>query len=309
MKKLLLLTICSFVLHLGCNTTVGHSNANPGKWILRNGVYQFSSDGLSMSVDMQHGGRIVSFMVQGREILHTSGEMSGSTFWPSPQQTWDWPPPEQIDSGLYRLVTITDSTLVIESQKDNRTAFIVSKTFRFLSDKKCFNIIYGISNVSSGAVSVAPWEITRVPSSGVIFFPKESDFKYVDPKTPELLPTLESADEAWFSLSGLHDYKAFRDGSKGWIAYSRGDIVLVKDYRINIPVPSFAPGESEIEVYSASTYAEIEQQGEYRLLQSQESLTWEVNWYGRTKPAGMSSEAGSEDLFSYVANMVLSSEP
>jgi len=49
-------------------------------------------------------GRITSFLVDGRNFLTDDKVDSlnwGSTFWPSPQSDWDWPPPAAIDNEPY----------------------------------------------------------------------------------------------------------------------------------------------------------------------------------------------------------------
>src|SRR5690606_12521329 len=50
----------------------------------------------------KHCGRIHALRVDGSDILHmdTSNATSyGSTFWPSPQAVWNWPPPVNLDGN------------------------------------------------------------------------------------------------------------------------------------------------------------------------------------------------------------------
>ncbi len=291
-----------FIVFFSCgeNTNTGSSSSvkNTGIWETRGILYCYSDSNISMAVDPSRGARITSFKIEGTEQLHTSGDMSGSTFWPAPQSMWDWPPPEEIDSKQYQLVSNEGSTLILESSRDSRTGFQVRKEFTGTGED-IITVTYIIINRDSRQKNVAPWEITRVPPHGLSFFPKGE--AYTGSST--LTPTRED-QIVWFRHNGEHDQKLFRDGSQRWIAHLNGSFVLIKEYQTDIPVSSFAPEESEIEIYSAAGYVEIEQQGAYEPLRPGESLSWSVEWSGIRLPWDVSGEAGSTGLVEHVRDLL-----
>lgn len=59
---------------------------------------------LSITADASFGGRITHFCFNGQNQLIENCVQTGSTFWPSPQSMWQWPPPAVLDSEPYRLV-------------------------------------------------------------------------------------------------------------------------------------------------------------------------------------------------------------
>ena len=63
---------------------------------VRGTVYTFTAGNTVFAVDAAKAGRIVTFSLAGKNIL-TAAKSSqdnnwGSTFWPSPQSDWNWPP-------------------------------------------------------------------------------------------------------------------------------------------------------------------------------------------------------------------------
>jgi hypothetical protein len=247
-----------------------------------------------MSVNPSLGGRITSFTVQGTEILHTSGDMSGSTFWTSPQSGWNqegWPPPAAIDNAPYSSPVIADAVLTISSSPDPGTRLSVTKTFTGDISGNRILVTYRIHNATSSPKTAAPWEITRVRPSGLTFFPKGQTF----PASNTLAPTRED-QVVWFKHNGENDKKMFRDGAEQWIAHLGGSFLFVKKYSSDIPVSSFAPGESEIEVYAASSYVEVEEQGAYAAIPAGGEIAWSVEWYAAPVEAGVDKGVGSADL-------------
>lgn len=291
-----------FLILLSCGENPDMGSSSPGKntgiWETRGTLYCYSDSNISIAVDPSIGARITSFKIEGTEQLHTTGEMSGSTFWPAPQSVWNWPPPEEIDSRQYRVVANEGSRLILESSRDSRTGFQVRKEFTG-DGEGLITITYTTINRNSSTETAAPWEITRVPPYGLSFFPEGETYT----GSSTLTPTLEDRI-VWFRHGGEHDQKLFRDGSERWIAHLNNSFVLIKRYQTDIPISSFAPGESEIEIYSAAGYVEIEQQGAYEPLAPGESLSWSVEWSGTRLPSGIPGQMGSGDLVEHVRSLV-----
>ena len=231
---------------------------------------------LTVRVDAAAGGRIIEFSLNGRNALMTTGPEIGSTFWPSPQSAWDWPPPAALDRGPY----------VIERQQD---AIIMTSTVceitglqlckRLEMQENCVKIVYSMINCSDETRFFAPWEISRI-GGGVTFY-RSSE------------PPLPISTGAVESIEGVvwHEYrpegqseneKIFGNGSAGWLANAYRGLLLVKSFT---PVPSaeVAPGEGEIEIYGhgdpKNAYIEIEQQGAYQAINPDEQRHWEVRWF------------------------------
>jgi len=84
-------------------------------WTQSGNIYTLTVGDMVFKVNADYGARITSFTINGTEILYTSGDMSGSTFWPSPQSEWNWPPPEPLDSDAYSATLQLTALQVINS--------------------------------------------------------------------------------------------------------------------------------------------------------------------------------------------------
>lgn len=241
-----------------------------------------TSHNLTFEVDPEVGGRIVSFKVDGSELLvgkNVNADNYGSTFWTSPQSAWGWPPSKQIDKAPYA-VKNEGGSLVLTSSLDSIQNVVITKTFKpDLSDTSIV-ITYSISNQSGKTQKIAPWEITRVAPKGLTLYPAGSGkkegllvpltevkngvtyFNHVPEKVPQGVP------------------KLLADGAEGWLAQVSGDLLFIKSFS-DVPAGKAAPGEGEIEIYANpdGSYIEIEQQGEYKDLPNGETMIWEVKWY------------------------------
>ena len=182
------------------------------------GKYYFSFSNLYFEVNPEAGGRVTSFKLNGKEILFTIHGHNGygSTFWPSPQGAWIWPPLAAIDSSHYT-TTCKENKLIMTSCIDDRTKLSVTKIFTASNADTSVSITYILKNSGKETKSWAPWEITRIPANGMIFFKKGDN-----------APSGKMADNAkekngyiWYdqehTTSSPDHYKFVSDG-KGWIA-------------------------------------------------------------------------------------------
>lgn len=272
-------------------------------------VYTFAFGDTVFAVDAAKGGRIVTFSLAGRNIL-TAAKSSqdnnwGSTFWPSPQNAWNWPPPAEIDPGPFS-ASVSGNTLSLASATSNALGLSVTKTFSIDSSAGVVTINYGLVNRGTQARSVAPWEITRVAAGGLTFFPMGDG---APAKGPQALLNLQMSDGvAWFDYNAAaitSEQKVFADGHEGWIAHVDGDLLLVKVFT-DTPVAQAAPGEAEIELYTdaAHTYIEVENQGAYAGLAPGASSQWTVRWFLRKLDPSISIQVGSADLVNAVGMLV-----
>ena len=239
--------------------------------------YSIEVGDLSMVVNAATGGKILSFKYKDQEVISQLNrpEQFGSTFWTSPQKEWNWPPVQEYDKRAYT-VEEKGSSLVMTSEVSSRLGFRIRKEFTTDKKRNAIVVTYSIINEGKEARKVAPWEITRVPNSGMIFFDAP-----VDGITPAgLMPFEQQFNAAWYHTDTANQNRKVNADGKGWLAYVNDGLLLVKKFQ-DLKVGEPAPDEAEIQVYvnMGKTYIELESQGAYTLLQPGESLSWTVKWY------------------------------
>ena len=273
---------------------------------LNNGRYTITLQNQTLEIDPAVGGRITSLRLDGEEFL-TGKDINptnwGSTFWPSPQSAWNWPPSAALDNLPYA-VSVENQVLKTESQPDPKLGYVFTKEIWGNPENLSFTIKYTITNKSTQTQHVAPWEITRVKPHGLTFYPAGQG-----EKTGTLVPyTHNQAGITWFNYQEdkipAENLKLFADGTEGWLAQVNKGKILVKQFP-DVPTGKSAPTEGEIEIYSAKAknYIEIEQQGIYTQLQPGAATTWEVTWYLRKLPDNIKAELGNTALVNFVRKL------
>ena len=240
-------------------------------------MYELKVGDLTMTIDAAKGAKILSFKHKDAEVINQSRwpESFGSTFWTSPQKEWNWPPVQEFDKGTYT-VEKRDDKLIMTSPVSERMKYRIRKEFAV--DKKDLSIIvtYAIINESDETRQVAPWEITRVPNDGIIFF--DAPLEGITPAG--LLPMKAEHRAVWYTVDEANENRKINADGKGWLAYCAKGLLLVKKFQ-DLKAEEPAPGEAEIQVYvnRGKSYIEIESQGAYTTLKPKEELTWTVRWY------------------------------
>ena len=271
MKKLILsLFVAAFV---GGNTLSAQT-------ITKNedGKYSLSVGHVTLTVDAQKGGKIVSYRYDDKEILSQTKipNSFGSTFWTSPQSEWNWPPVPEYDTKPFNAEVAGDK-LILTGEKSKRFGYRVRK--ELTTDKKdnAIVITYTIINESGETRKVAPWEISRVPNGGILFF----DAKEVTPaNNMETMPFVYEKKAAWYTLDESRKNRKINADGKGWLAFCDKGLLFVKKFPDLKPAEP-APAEAEIQIYvnTGKTFVEIEEQGAYTTLNAGEELSWTVRWY------------------------------
>ncbi|MBR3532130.1 MAG: hypothetical protein IKN83_12295 [Bacteroidaceae bacterium] len=245
-------------------------NLGENKYIIENGD-------LSMIVNGAGGGKILSFQYQGQEVLSQSTfpESFGSTFWTSPQKEWNWPPVQEFDKQPYT-VEQKETSLVMTSNVSAKLNYRIKKEFCVDAKNNSIDVIYTIINESSETRKVAPWEITRVPNEGIVFF--DAPTSQITPS--DLMPFHSAYGISWYQIDVANQNRKINADGKGWLAYLNNGLLMVKKFQDLTPSQP-APEEAEIQVYvnRGKTYVELESQGAYTELKAGESLTWTVKWY------------------------------
>lgn len=308
MKKLLYFFLA--VALISCNKDDDQPSVKPAFQpevsYIGGGMYHINMNGYAFSVSAYDGGRISGLQIDGEDMLSPKTiniTNWGSTFWPAPQSMWNWPPPAILDSKAYSFSMHGDKVLMISAKDSVNTNLQFKKTFSPSASDNSVLVEYVIYNRGTSAVSVAPWEITRVPSGGLTFFPTgESRSGTLETDVQD------SIHITWFDYSNAvisSDEKLFSDGKEGWIAHVHQGKMLLKSFP-EIALGEEAPGEAEIEIYvnGAKTYEEVEQLGKYTALAPQDSLVWEVKWYAADVPQDIDISVGSEELAGFARSLI-----
>lgn len=269
MKRLFLMT----ATFLACTVITLHAAVTEGT----DNKYQLTAGNLTMTVDAEKGGKILSLKYQDAEVISQLKwpEAFGSTFWTSPQKEWNWPPVPEFDKMAYTVEAHNDTTLIMKSQVSARLKYSIGKTIRAKSNGS-FAITYSIYNESGESRQVAPWEITRVPNEGIIFFDAP-----LEGITPKGLMDFKAAHGAvWYQADEAKENRKINADGKGWLAYYSNGLLLVKKFQ-DLQEGQPAPGEAEVQVYvnRGKTYIELESQGAYTTLAPGNHLDWTVSWY------------------------------
>lgn len=274
-------------------------------------LYRIQLQNQTLEIDPAVGGRITSLKLNGKDFLtgKTVNDFNwGSTLWISPQSDWNWPPSSEIDNKPYS-AKVEAGELVMVSQKDSATGLVITKKISGNNKSNSYSLKYTITNTSDSVRRVAPWEVTRVKTNGIAFFPMGKG-----ERRGGLLPLLtEKNGICWFTykenmLPTKGDRQIYTDGAEGWLAEINENVILVKKFP-DIPLEKNAPKEGEVELFASpvatgKSYVEIEHQGAYEELQPGASSNWEVTWYLRKLPANIKAEAGNPSLALFARKLV-----
>lgn len=299
MKAILNAGLC--ICLLLCFGEKGKSQVLPQK---SGSKYSFSYSSLYFAVDTSRGGRIVSLKYEGNELLYlqSTQDMNGSTFWPSPQSLWGWPPLPNIDNKTYE-GKIVDNKLLLTGKVDPSLHVRVYKSFELDTTDTTVVINYYLKNEGSTAVNLAPWEITRVPLDGPVVFSLE-DGQVTGTLASE---TVEINSHIWYDQQNTHgsNSKFFANG-RGWLAFVNANkkLVFLKKFP-DIISTSSAPSEAEIEIYTAGdrTYTELENQGQYVDIAAKDSVVYAVRWAVRKLPANIPIAIGDTILTNFIDSL------
>ena len=271
MKKFILSLVAAAFLGSFTLSAQTITKSEDGKYSLRVG-------NVTMTVDASKGGKIVSYKYDDKEVLSQTRMPNsfGSTFWTSPQSEWNWPPVPEYDTKPFS-AEVTGDKLVLTGEKSERFGYKVRKEFVTDTKDNAIVITYTLVNESGETRKVAPWEISRVPNGGILFF----DAKEVTPANNMAgLPFVYEKKAAWYVLDEDRVNRKINADGKGWLAFCDKGLLFVKKFPDLKPAEP-APAEAEIQIYAnpGKTFVEIEEQGAYTTLQPGEELNWTVRWY------------------------------
>lgn len=259
-------------------------------------------------IDPEDGGRIVAFRLSGQNALlekSASPDAYGSSFWPSPQSAWRWPPPFEFDR-LGWTASVGDDRLTLESLTNPELGLGARQVLFGDAKHEALVIEYSLENRGNEAIRVAPWQNTRLPPGGLTFFPSQQGT--LPPSSLSLRPD-EGVVWMQHDPASAKEGKAFADGEEGWLANLHGDLLFVKVFP-NVPRERQAPEEAEIEIYvhGSGRFVEVEQQGEYGELAPGSTSRWTVRWLLANVPTVIPHQPGQQ-LLEYTRKLVQSARP
>lgn len=279
-------------------------------------VYSFSVGDVTFRADGATG-RVTGLDFGGSNLLtgpSVNATNYGSSFWTAPQADWTWPP--AVDAANYDHAIDMMNTIVFTSDpvqpNANDASIEWAVTKRFWGDAEHGSIVleYTVENLGAAAISIAPWEITRVVATGITFYPQGDNepFAQDGPYSPPAISTVTlDGGMVWYDFTGADtESKSVSDGSDGWLAHVAGGVLLLKTFD-DVPANMQAPGEAEIEIYAGpdDSYIELEQQGPYASVPAGgTSAPWRVQWKVRAVPADLTVEVGSTALVDWVRSVV-----
>ena len=239
--------------------------------------YELKVGKVTMRIDAANGARITSLKHDTTEVISQNPQpnMYGSTFWTSPQKEWNWPPVREHDIMKYD-VEQKDGVITMTSQLSAKIPLRIRKQFAVDKKDECIVVTYSIINEGDQERKVAPWEITRVPAEGTIFF--DAPMQSITPAG--LMNFVEKNGLVWFDIDQAEKQRKINADGKGWLGYTNKGLLLMKRFQdLNASQP--APEEAEIQVYvhQGKVYVELEEQGAYTTLKPGEKLDWAVRWY------------------------------
>jgi hypothetical protein len=287
--------------------------------------YTLTTGGAVLQVGPGNSARISSLKYLGVELLYLNSSggniLWGSTVWASPQAHWTaacksannldcWPPPAAMDGNAYTGGPVaSDTAITYTGTADSYMKLRIRKTFSANLRDSSFTNLYHFVNTSSSPITWAPWEDTRFPSGGMIFWPTGTGSPTGNAGMLKL--TRDTLGVTWFthdssaSLSGTT--KIFADGgAPGWMAHvDKSRVLFIKKFT-DTPPARKAPGvENECEVYVTQALQEMELQGAYDPIPANDSIAWEVKWLVRKLPDAIAISR-NKALADFVAQVISS---
>jgi len=273
--------------------------------VVRKENLRFSAGRYTVELDPVDGGRIVEFSLNGHNVLvpkQESPSAYGSSFWPSPQSDWSWPPPPELDSLPWQ-IQLEGRTVVMTSGVNQKLGLMAEQRITAEPETDSLNIELIFTNRGALPRKVAPWQNTRVRPGGLVFYPSDA------PTTSESsLLLMPERGITWF----LHDptkyqesRKSYADGREGWLAHLDRGYLFIKVFP-DIPREAQAPKEGEIVLYvpDSGRFLEVEQQGAYVELAVGESTRYAVRWIVKKLPEGVESTPGNQALVELARRLI-----
>jgi hypothetical protein len=265
--------------------------------------YRFAWADVVFEIDAMVGARVGTLSLGGANLIMTSATDPttwGSVFWTSPRSAWTpvlWPPPPMIDNAPYTTGGISGTHVVLTGPTDTSIGVSMGKDYSADATSGWMKLAYTIN--ATKAQKAAPWEVSRVPRGGIVFFPVPSSSAVVAGP----LTITQSGGIVWFNDAPMtatspSGDKLYADGS-GWTAYVLNGNLFLKKFA-DQPASAQPAMEGEIDVYPGAGFLEFEVQGPYTNIAVGGSLPWSIEWKVIKVPSSVTVGVGSTTLVDFV---------
>ena len=255
----------------------------------------------TMAIDAANGARIISLKYDTTEVLSQLNipNQYGSTFWTSPQKEWNWPPVFEHDMAPYE-VEQHEGVITMTSPLSEKLPMRIQKRFQVDEPNQSIIVTYTVRNESDEARKVAPWEISRVPAEGSVFFDADVNQITGSNGMPSLPFRQNAAGLAQYDIENNGQNRKINADGKGWLTYVNKGLALTKRFADLTPQQP-APDEAEIQIYvdQGGRVVEIESQGAYTELQPGEAVEWSVTWHLTPVSPQSSASFNTDFIFPY----------
>jgi hypothetical protein len=291
-------------------------------------MWRITLGSVIFEVDPAVAGKVATFSIDGVDVVDKNIAATGSVFWTSPQNEWyptptqTWPPPTEMDSVAYT-PSVSGNVLTMTGPVGT-DKLSISKRYWGNVEHQAITLEYTIHNNNSAAVAMAPWEITRVHTGGLTFFPNGEPAVKLGDANFSAVPFTSAQGALWFKYStagfATSSLKGGADGLEGWAAHiacgtglegswayptCAKSPILIKEWT-DIPAAATAPAEKEVEIYAAqNSYEEFEQQSAYQSIPAGGTMVWTMHWLLRYLPSTVAPTAGSATLLTWVRGQLL----
>jgi Domain of unknown function (DUF4380) len=295
----------------GSSNTAGGGAAGGGDPFLadvtpsKNGdLWRLSFGDVVLEVNALKGASVTTFSLGGHNVL-----ADGSHFRPSPQKTWNWPPPAEIAEAPYT-ATMNGNLIVMDSQTNAMWGLKAKKRFWANSAHQVATIEYTLTNTSSARASWGPWEVSRLNATGLTFFPEGNAIAAKPSAFGQLLALQSAGGVSWLDYKSANysagNYIVAHDGLEGWSAHTEAGVVFIKSVPDILPA-QIPPEEGEVQLWTDNTHTalEMENEGAYVALDAGQSIVWTMRWYLRAIPSDAAASVGNAKLLDFVRGQLL----
>jgi hypothetical protein len=263
-----------------------------------------------LEIDAAAGARVATLSLGGADLIvpvaaANDPSTCGSVFWTSPRSAWTpstLPPPTMIDSAMYT-TTLTGTHVVATGPADTSIGVSMAKDYSADATSGWIKIVYTIN--ATKAQKAAPWEVSRVPRGGIVFFPLGSSIT-AGPLTitqQSTTPKTVWFDDAAKTATSPNGDKLYADGSGSWEAYVLNGNLFLKRFA-DVPATAQPTGEGEIDVYPGAGFLEFEEQGPYTQIAASSSLTFSVEWKVVKVPTSITVAVSSSALLDFAKQQI-----
>jgi len=294
----------------GGSTGAGGAVASPVTPTKNGNRYRFAWGDVVLEIDAAAGGRVATLSLGGADLIvpvpaANDPTTYGSVFWTSPRSAWTpqtWPPPVMIDSAMYN-GGINGTHVALDGPADTSIGVSMSKDYSADATTGWIKIVYTIH--VQKAQKLAPWEISRVPRGGIVFFPLGSSVTAGPLTITQQSGTPKTVwfDDAPKTATSPNGDKLYADGSGSWEAYVLNGNMFLKRFA-DVPANAQPTGEGEIDVYPGNGFLEFEEQGPYAMIAASGTVTYTVEWKAVKVPSSISVAVSSTPLLDFAKQQV-----